>query len=153
MATSSTQPGPSDVPPHYLPIPAAQDESSWRTYINGRKGKGRVTQDEELTADAAPLEGVAAPSDVAAAPHIATDIKGEQVPDGTALEASSTAEGSSTATSKVARTEPRPPIPILMRALEHVGATNFSTTRCFQADFHNSHSTLSFHSSSIFKSG
>lgn len=126
MTTSSSKPSPSDVPSHYLPIPAAQDESSWRTYINGRKGKGRATKEAEESAQAADtadssMNGHGTVS-VEAAEPLGDGIPGEDssspLVDGTSETTAIQAEP--TATAKSVRTDPRPPIPTLMRALDHV---------------------------------
>ncbi|KAK9895671.1 hypothetical protein P389DRAFT_195803 [Cystobasidium minutum MCA 4210] len=125
MTTSSSKPSPSDVPSHYLPIPAAQDESSWRTYINGRKGKGRATKEAEESAQAADtadssMNGHGTVS-VEAAEPLGDGIPGEDssspLVDGTSETTAIQAEP--TATAKSVRTDPRPPIPTLMRALDH----------------------------------
>lgn len=129
MATSSSQPSEASIPPHYLPIPSAQDESSWRTYINGRKGKGKarevtqsththkenednamggqkeVKEDEMLVNENAPLSA-----------HEAVALVIPAVSEQTALDSPASAEEPS----QSASSSSRPPIPILMRNLDHV---------------------------------
>lgn len=124
MASSSTQPSLSDVPSHYLPIPSAQDESSWRTYIKGRKGKGRSPKEAESTTDQAsqsilvtipPIE-----ESLDASNGDSTDINLEMPP-----AISATAESSNSTEAKALKivwTDPRPPIPTLMRSLDHVSS-------------------------------
>lgn len=126
MATSSTQPSSSDVPPHYLPIPAAQDESSWRTYIKGRKGKGRAVKETDEATQSASTDSAMETDDPTS--HNADEAqngnekKEEDVTTSANGAEASVAPQEPAPVKKPVWTEARPPIPTLMRALDHVSA-------------------------------
>lgn len=130
MATSSSQPKYSDIPKHYTPIPAAQDESSWRTYINGRKGKGRAAKQDQadMIVEVEPSDAIN--TGVAIVDHAhSTAVNGTQHGARDAindlLETSAAVADASKppAPASIVWTDPRPPIPTLMRSLDHVSRT------------------------------
>lgn len=108
------------MPVDYLPIPSAQDESSWRTYINGRKGKGRASREGDTSVQSVPAVATASSAVVSTSHEDLLTNKTDNAPNDEAAAAIGTEGTAANTPARVVRTEPRPPIPILMRTLDHV---------------------------------
>lgn len=100
-------------------MPAAADESSWRTYINGRKKNAtNIASDSQAATDkgaeppsAQRVTGASQDSDAA------MDI----TEDGISTEAlASSGVAAKAAEPTASMRDPKPPIPVLMQSLEHV---------------------------------
>lgn len=131
------------IPKAYLPLPPAADESSWNSYINGRKrskgssadkqarvtplsvkGKERASDD---AADSRAGQGPAASADGVPSEGADMDISDDEGHDaGQAKVPGATLVEESDALDPVWLRKPRPPIPALLRSLDQVSGLSES---------------------------